>query len=195
MIVFGGNNCFATFYSDVWVLANANGVGTPAWTLLAPTGVPPAARWGAPAVYDPASNRMIVFGGVVTGTESNEVWVLTNANGLGGTPTWIQLAPAGALPALRGNHVAVYDALSNRMTVFGGSGGGVGFNDVWVLSNANGMGGTPAWTELAPSGTAPTAKTAASAVYDPGTNRMIIFGGSDPSMGNDVWVLTRANGQ
>jgi len=44
------------------------------------------------AVYDYTSNRMIVFSGGNHDTVSPDVWVLTNANGLNGTPAWIQLA-------------------------------------------------------------------------------------------------------
>ena len=44
--------------------------------------------------------------------------------------------------------MASRDVANNRMTVFGGAaqGSGIATNAVWVLSNANGLGGTPAWT-------------------------------------------------
>jgi hypothetical protein len=61
---------------------------------------------------------------------------------------------------------------------------------VWVLSNANGSGGTPAWTQLAPSGSAPSARYNLTAVFASG--RMIVFDGcwSGGCPGNDVWVLS-----
>jgi hypothetical protein len=62
----------------------------------------------------------------------NDVWVLTNSNGVGGTPTWIQLAPTGVAPNARHLHSATYDANSNRMVVFGGFDGHSALNDVWV---------------------------------------------------------------
>jgi hypothetical protein len=70
----------------------------------------------------------------------NDVWVLENANGLTGTPQWVQLAPNGGPPANRNNQVAVYDSANNNMIMFGGAGDiGVGIlSDTWVLSNANG---------------------------------------------------------
>ena len=44
-------------------------------------------REDASAVYDPANNLMILFGGdLPTGTWLNGVWVLSHANGQGGTP-------------------------------------------------------------------------------------------------------------
>ncbi len=83
------------------------------------------------------------------------------------------------------------------MTVFGGGGATSEFNDVWVLANANGLGGTSTWTQLSPSGALPAAREGLPAVYDPSTNRMVIFAGvsaNPPTYYNDVWVLNSANG-
>ena len=126
--------------------------------------------------------------------------MLTNANGSGGTSTWIRLFPAGAVPSGRSNQTATYDSVHNRLTIFGGSDSSGELNDVWVLTNANGLGGPPIWTELEPFSTFPQARTNHTAVYLPVSNQMIVFGGvtSDTSSGdvgvNDVWVLNQANG-
>jgi len=194
MIVFGGNNCFSTNFGDVWVLSNANGLGgTPTWTALSPSGGGPGPIEDHSAVYDPGTNTMIVFGVVGFGSA---VWVLSNANGQGGTPTWTQLSPAGTPPAGRSLSSAVYDAANNRMTIFGGSSGATLFGDAWVLSNANGLGGTPAWTQLGPFTTYAEARAGHTAVYHSSKNEMIIFGGNVGSnlTTNDVWVLSHANG-
>jgi hypothetical protein len=199
MIIFGGNGCFHTSYSDVWVLSNANGLtGTPAWAQLAPTGSSPSARYGASAVYDPTNNVMLIYGGEASGTFPGDLWILSHANGFGGTPAWTQLTVPGAAPAGRAYSSAVYDAVNNRMTIFaGGTSSGL-LNDVWVLSNANGLGGTPTWTQLTPSGSIPPApRTSHTAVYDAAANVMTIFGGLiDPQEipANDVFVLQHANG-
>src|SRR6266849_3211159 len=194
MIVFGGST-FGADNNDLWALSL---VGSPTWTLLSPAGGPPAPRVGAKAVYDAANTRMVVFGGGLGNTSpcADDVWVLSNANGVSGTPTWSQLAPSGAAPGPRWVSSAVYDPVSNRMTVFGGNNCFSGFyNDVWVLSNANGLGGTPAWTQLAPAGTPPSPSGYHTAVYDSGSNRMIVFGVfNSGSASNQVWVLTNANG-
>ncbi len=77
------------------------------------------------------------------------------------------------------------------MIVFGGQVPGL-VNDVWVLSDANGI-GTQTWTQILPSGTPPSARTSNTVVFDPGSNRMTIFGGSDSGgFLNDVWVLELA---
>ncbi len=146
---------------------------------------------------------MIVFGGRDTnGNNLNDVWVLTNANGLGGTSQWINLIANGdpASPPARSGHSAVYDAADNVMIIFGGCGGSClpALNDVWVLANANGLGGTPAWSQLSV-GSGPAARTNAAVVYDQTHNQMNVFGGQDGSANpcstfSDVWVLTNANG-
>ena len=194
MIVFGGNDCFSTNFADVWLLLNANGLtGTPTWAQLFPSGTGPGPLEDHTAVYDPGSNTMIVFGGA---GPSNAVWTLSNANGTGGTPAWTELSPSGTPPSGRTLSTAVYDATNNRMTIFGGNAGATLFGDVWVLSNANGVVGTPAWTPLGPFTTYAEARSAQTAVYDPSTNQMVVFGGDLPSgdATNDVWMLSHANG-
>jgi len=197
MTVFGGGlGQSSPCTNEVWVLSNANRVGgTPAWTQLTPTGGPPVPRIFHTAAYDPATNRMIVFGGnncFTAGAQFyNDVWVLTNANGLGGTPAWTQLTPAGGPPAARENLASVYDAAKNNLVVFGGAGSLSQFNDVWVLSNANGLGGTPTWTQLSPVGTPPSVRAGHTGVYDPNFNRMIVFSGG---LVPDTWVLGNATG-
>ena len=206
MILFGGNPnngfCFLTI-NDLWVLSNADGTepSTPAWTQLSTTDGP-SQRWLHTAGYDPAMNRMIVFGGAdACRPLNNEVWVLENANGLAGTPTWTQLSPTGTPPPTDApvSQEGVYDPSTNRLIVVSSTGSGTGLNDVRVLTNANGSGGTPTWIQLNPTGGPPTTGSLLpSFVYDPTSNRLIVFGGQDPAvLGgriNEVWVLSNANG-
>ncbi len=66
MTVVGGADFFRLF-NGVWILGNADGTsGTPTWQQLSPVGTPPSPRVHTHAVCDPASNRMIVFGGFAT---------------------------------------------------------------------------------------------------------------------------------
>lgn len=192
MIVFGGSPGTGPLFNDVWVLANANGLGgPPMWTKLFPAGTPPPPLIRSAAVYDKVNNRMIIFSGSAPLGNVNDVWVLTHANGIGGTPQWIKLIVSGSSPSPREGASAVYDTANNRMIIFGGS-----TNDVWVLSNANGLGGTPIWTELIPDAApgSPSVRNQLQATYDQSTNRMTIFGGHAGINFNDVWVLSNANG-
>jgi len=200
MIVFGGGTSSTACLNDTWVLDDANSsLGTPTWIQLAPSGSLPSPRLNFNSAFDPSTNSLIIFGGsnCASGYFS-DVWVLSGANGESGTPTWTQLSPIGLAPSVRENSSAIYDSSNNVLTVFGGDAGGSGLGDVWTLSNANGHGGTPTWTQLSPTGTAPSARTGQSAVYDSADNRMIVFGGNTSLTGirplNDTWILTFANG-
>jgi hypothetical protein len=198
LIVWGGQiGCCASpqTYSDAWVLTNANGLGgTPAWTQLSTVGGPPPGQDNATGIYDSVTNRLVVFGGIPNQGfhATNAVWVLSNANGHGGTPTWTNLVAEGApnSPPVRASATAVYDVNSNRMFVFGGASDTTSYNDTWVLVNANGLGGIPAWTHLTPNGGLPMARSRAAGGFDVSSDRMILFGGESASGNflNDTWV-------
>ena len=209
MIIWGGVGQDQDFIVDrLWVLTNADGSGgTPTWVQLSEgAGQSPSSRFGFSMVYDPGSNRVIVFGGAETDGDTttllNDVWVLTNANGLGGDPAWINITPAsGSIPNPRMMHSAVYDSSNNRMIVFGGSTDSEPLNDVWVLTHANGLDENgqdtpPSWQPLSVSGDLPAARQGHTAVFNPSTNRMTIFGGVDAQGGivDDLWVIEKANG-
>jgi hypothetical protein len=197
MVVFAGAVGQTTCADDVWVLANANGFGgNSSWIQLNPLGGPPAPRWESEGVYDPASNTLMIYGGDnCNNVPFSDYWVLSNANGVSGTPTWTQLSPSGG-PGARRSFGVVYDPASNELILFGGyNDAGAYFNDAWVLSHANGTGGTPAWTQLSPAGTPPVARAHLTATYDPATNTMTIFAGvAANTVYGDTWILTHANG-
>jgi hypothetical protein len=115
------------------------------------------------------------------------VWALS----LAGSPAWSTVAAAGTPPSTRYAHTAIYDAVRDRMLVFGGYDGAAGtLNDAWSLS----MAGSPAWSALAPAGSPPAARMWHTAIYDAVRDRMLVFGGLE-SPGdvhvdrNDLWAL------
>jgi len=197
MMVFGGNNCSKSYFNDVWVLSNANGEGSPAWTKLAPSGTPLSVRESAAIAYDSANNVLIIYGGDGNGVDFGDVWTLSHANGTGGTPVWTQLSPTGTIPNARTGVSAIYDSVNDRMTIFGGFYKIITLSDSWVLTFANGVGGTPAWTKLTPIGTAPSVGYY-SASYDTIADAMYIFAGSSSATklsGDDhAFILSKANG-
>jgi len=185
--------------NDVWVLTNANGQGGPAvWTQLTTTGGPPAARNHATGAYDPVSNRLIIFGGqngagTVVGNSFSDVWVLSNANVTSGSHTWTQLSTTGAFPTGVYQARAFYDSTNNRLTVAGGARSDTGTTSsaVNVLTNANGTGGTPAWTNLIAEGAVGAPAFAGWNVdYDASGNRGIL---SQPGT-TSLYYLNNANG-
>jgi hypothetical protein len=184
MLVFGGYGDDGTgtylHFNDVHALRLA---GPPDWTSVAALGAPPGGRTGHSAIYDPVRDRMLVFGG--SGRDAggasvkfSDVWSLT----LAGTPTWLLLTPGGSSPDARSEHGAIYDPVRDRMLVFGGAALDSPYvrTDVWSLS----LGETPQWTEIVPAGTPPVRPYAPGAIYDPGWDRMVVFGSyEDGSIG------------
>jgi hypothetical protein len=171
------------------------------WLPLSQVNVPSPTIGGPGIVYNSTTKRMIFFGGATLALGvTNETWVVSNADGLNGTPTWNLLPTNSTLPPARFGQAQVYDSAHNILTIFGGTPEGVFFNDVWVLANADGTTGQGLWQQLNPTSTPPSPRRYSSAVYDPSTNRMIIFGGclcvgdETASWLSDVWVLTNANG-
>src|SRR5262245_5935623 len=149
---------------------------------------PAQSGWGPSAIYDPARQRMVVYGGQsgpISGNSDEIAWQLT----LQGTPSWTALTVVGMQPNApfgRQSQSAIYDPVRDRMIVFGGL--GVNFwNDVWAFSLA-----THTWTQLMPSGLPPAARQGHTAIYDPIRDRMIVFGGAiqGNTDKNDVWALS-----
>ena len=156
LIVYGGDSPGGSADTDVYVLANASATGgAPSWERYSPTGGPGTLAHAAFG-YDASANRLVLFGGCkdTCASPSDETWVLVNANGLGGTPTWQRLAASG--PAGRFGHAGAFDPAGNRLFVHGGAANesSPALADTWVLDNANGL-GTPAWRALSPAGHAP----------------------------------------
>lgn len=206
MTVFGGASAYCgtegANFNDTWLLSNADGSGTPVWTNTIPNGAAgsPSIRRGQTAVYDQGHDRMIIYGGDSENCSSDklgDVWVLTNATGAQGTPSWEALPVGRIEPPPRSDHGAIYDSVHNIMVIAGGTGVGGPLNDVWVLRNANGLGSAPRWIQLHPTGGPPPQGAMRATVYDSVNNRMTVFGGWNccaAPLSNQAWVLIGANG-
>ncbi|MBI1796523.1 MAG: hypothetical protein HYR74_05670 [Candidatus Eisenbacteria bacterium] len=181
MIVFGGGD--PSRRNDTWAFSASS---SPQWTLLGTFGTPPPPISLHAAIYDPLRDRMIVFGGYQDAGYLNGVWALSLS-----TLAWTQITPSGTPPSPRREHSAIYDPVRDRMIVFGGTDGGY-YNEVWALNFAP----TPAWQRLTPSGTAPSARSGHSAVYDAKRDEMWVFAGrSAPgTILNDLWTLSFGGG-
>lgn len=180
MLLFGGDD--GTISGELWTFCPATG----AWKLVVPTGSSMSPRYNHTMVWDPLRHRALVFGGVREGAAglSNELWSFTPA-----TNTWNLLAPNGPVPAARGAHTSVWDPVADQMLVFAGQFGDAAdlYGDLWSYSAA-----TNSWREIAARGTAPGPRQGHSAVWVPGLDRMLVFGGWDFRPGtspgsSDIW--------
>jgi hypothetical protein len=184
LILFGGHDCIAPIFDDLWILTNANGDGKSEWIRVHPNSPAgsPGPRRSHSLSYDPATNRAILFGGSSDYADrhfQNDVWILTHANGVGGVPEWKLLKTLGEKPEGRAQHRAIFDAETNRLIVIGGQTrslpGKDGTLDVWVLTGANGTTPTSSWGKLpGPSG---SPLIAFGAAFDPNTQRVLVYGG------------------
>ena len=174
-------------YSEIWTLSLAP---TPMWSQLIPAAPGPGERHSPQWGYDPARQRLLVFGGYGhhypggANEYLNDVWELS----LDGTPTWTELNPSGTPPAGRLAGAAVYDPLRQRFVGFGGTRGLP--TDTWELD----LSGDPAWSTVDTDSSGPPGSYWMTVVYDPVRDAMLTFGGStsDDYYGvhNDVWELS-----
>ena len=174
MLLFGGRDWVESvgfvYFDELWELSLS---GTPTWTRLSPAGPLPAPRYAAAAVYDPANDQLLVYGGGgASFVASAELWALP----LSGPLQWQLLAPSGTAPGALFDHNAAYDPIRAQMLVFGGlDQEEVGHSETWALSLA----GDPAWSLMDAGATLPGGRYIAAAAYDSAADRMRVFGGYD----------------
>ncbi|HVE40637.1 MAG TPA: kelch repeat-containing protein [Planctomycetota bacterium] len=196
MIVYGG------YHEDLVVPTNTGRVGD-IHILSLPTAYPlvwstpavlpaPFARSQHTSITDPIQGRMIMFGGedsniAVDGSVlSNETWAFVPSSN-----SWIPFFFSGT-PSFKSGHSSIYDAANRRMVVFGGESADVPSltlsNELWEMR----LDAAPAWGILnaaLPPGLTP--RYGHSAIYDSAKNRMVIYGGFDPTLTsfNQLWVI------
>ncbi len=103
---------------------------------------------------------------------------------------WTDLNPSGDVPTARTGHAMAYDPTRRQVFLFGGWSIAESFGDTWMYEPASN-----AWAELSPAGSLPTARTGHALAYDPGTGKLIMFGGYDSTGDlelNDTWAYDPA---
>ncbi|MCB9506233.1 MAG: thrombospondin type 3 repeat-containing protein [Myxococcales bacterium] len=149
--------------------------------------VAPSARRYPSAVWDASRSQAIVFGGN-SGTYLNDAYRLyRTAAGW----AWDRIVATGTAPTAREMHAAVWDPTHDRMIIFGGYNGSA-LAAPAVLQYS---GGTWSWTNIAPTGTGPSARYTPSMVWDSGASQAIVFGGySGSAYTNDAFALSDSTG-
>jgi len=167
MIIFGGSFGWSTHYNTTLGFNTSNG----SWVTHKPAA---SERRYHSAAMDDVNRIMYIFGGWAP-SASNEL-LAYDLN----TDSWTSKTPGGAT---RYGHSAIWDTLNNRMLVFGGYSGGWSNQVIEYDPVSN------SWTPLTPTNTPPQGRYYHSAVWNPISNEMIIFGGlgSSSSYLNDTW--------
>jgi hypothetical protein len=196
MIIFGGGQ-FRSFhydplFSDTWILSCANCLEGSVWNSVPDATLKPLPREGNGAFYRSATNEMVIFGGADNGILSvpADLWVLKNANGLGGTPVWNQLPQTGDVPGPLEHFATAYDPASNRMTIVGGC---CFYTNATRLLDFNSPNGAPQWSTLSPGGVLPSSGDALIFGNDQGDNRLVVHGILPGGNSNATWLLVNAN--
>ena len=179
----------ATWFSSLLVAAVVQVAAAQGWISNGPS-----PRKAHSAVFDPSTRQMIIFGGTSFNSFSqrfanNDVWRLLPSASLSGVQSWVASNPMGTPPAERRGQFARYHPVSYRMIVFGGEtlnlDNDIYLNDVWVLTNANGNGGPPAWIGGGSGG--PIGRLYTAGAYDPISNTLMIYGGETSPVS---WLTT-----
>ena len=152
-----------------------------AWTRLTPSGGGPDGRSGAAMVFDPTTQRVIIFGGQDGRVALDETWAYSPS-----ADTWTKLDPTGSTPPTRYHFSMVWDPVSQRVIMFGGDKDVTNsqlLNDTWAYDPI-----ADSWTNLRPTNP-PSARWGHAVVYDSVGQRVILVGGQDPT-GDlaDMWA-------
>lgn len=173
LIVFAGRSS-AGDLNDLWSLD----IETLTWTQLHPSGSPPPPRSTHNAVYDPATQQMLVWSGRLSSVFYNDVWALDLAQ-----TSWIQFEPEGPVPNTRYGTGAIFDPSDRQLVTFAGFTDEGRFDDTWTFTPT-----TSTWTNLGLT-VNPGRRCLHTASYDPQRHRMIIYGGQRSGALGDLWSL------
>src|SRR5206468_10952676 len=143
--------------------ATAAGPHTTGWIELCPP-ISPSPRSYLAMTYDPASDKIIMFGGFDGTTYLNDTWTFDGV-------TWTEVARVTPPPARAAAQMA-YDGVTHQVVLFGGYDGRNYLGDTWLWD-----GTTSQWTQAAPAHH-PTPVTGPMLFPDP-NGRVDLFGGFD----------------
>jgi hypothetical protein len=163
---------------DVWSLAMGGASAT--WTRQYESLPADYYDLRAPMAYDPVRGQVHGWSRYPGGLLSFR---------LGDQTGWI--ARLGGYPAAptRTGAVSAFDPISDVLSIFGGGDRDVEYGDLWQASPAEPF---AHWVRRIPDGESPSPRTYATAVYDPGRRRMVMFGGFAGRAMNDLWQLDLA---
>ena len=163
-------------FDDTWAFDLAKDV----WRNLAPSGVKPLRRCLHHAVYDQANQQMLLYGGCASGfgpCPLGDLWSLDLVNN-----RWTEIT-AQPRPPARQHYGTAFDAVRERLVIFGGSGSGA-LNDTWAFDVQ-----ARAWQQLNPPG-APTPRSRHQGAYASDSGTLFFFGGSaGAGLSNELWTL------
>jgi hypothetical protein len=163
-VVFGGVDNQGGLLADTW---EYDGV---TWIQVSTTG--PGPLQGAMMSFDSVRNQTVLFGGGTQGAVSSSTWVWNGTS-------WVVRSPAAA-PTARQQGAMVFDPVRARIVLYGGAGNTppTNFSDTWEWDGVNWV---PASLIRGDGIWNPGARSSHAAAYDPFSERVVLFGGTDGS--------------
>lgn len=184
LLVVDGSDIASRYDMVVWSFSP---VTTPHWNVLPVSGPVPKQLYVPAVVVDPVRHRLLVVGLDLSGSRQVVVWGLD----LMGPLSWHRLDAATG-PSPRYGQSAIYDAVHDRLVVFGGellAGSATCSSETWLFSLA-----THTWSLVPESDTTPEGREGQGALCDPLLRRMLVFGGHSETGGrhffNDLWAFS-----
>ena len=159
VVLFGGKDAAQTLLGDTWTW---NGT---AWAQVA-TAVAPAARHEHGVAYDAYRQKVVLFGGEDASGLRSDVWDWDGTSWVEVVPPLVNGVPFG--PVARKQHAMGFDAVAERVVVFGGATvlGGPS-NEAWAFDGLN-------WVGM--SGPLPSARAKVGLALS-ANDRVCVFGG------------------
>jgi hypothetical protein len=159
VVLFAGANEYDFVdFADTWEWDGTS------WIQRTPITSPPR-RFAHAMAYDAARGRVVLFGGFdfFSGIALSDTWEWDGN-------TWIETTPATAPPA-RSRHAMAYDAVRQRVLLFGGVGDEGPVGDTWEWDGST-------WIEHTPAAS-PSPREYGALAYDGVRGRVVLFGGFD----------------
>lgn len=185
MVIFGGRENKLCTYEIEALDLDPNSPTFEKWQDLTVNDNPPRERCDHVAVYDGKSNRMVIYGGWDREEKEylGDTWAFYFAAPPDTMDYWRQIKTKESHPPKRRHAVSVYDPARNWFIIFGGFGGEGYLNDVWALDL-----NVDVWINITPG---PQPRIDHQAIYDPQSQRMIIYGGDARLQDkfHDLWEL------
>lgn len=177
LYLYGGTGTEQGTLGEVWSYRESENK----WAKHDVSGTQPPSRFDAAWVWDPDSERLLLFGGVDVGRGNskndrfvNDLWSFDPSEN-----TWTQLQEnrSGSGPRPRKHQMGVWDEEEGRLLIYGGhaqrdDGSKINYKDLWAYDPASGS-----WTLLDDGEPGPEHRVDTGAAWEPTIDGLFLYGG------------------